>query len=78
MSGFNPCAYSVISDFFPPAYRTTANSILNVGIYLGGALSSISTVLISTDSFGWRSTYLLIGIIGIGFGTLGLVFIREP
>ena len=46
-SAFNPCAYSIIADYFHPSNRGTANSILNLGIYLGGALSSLSTLIIS-------------------------------
>jgi MFS family permease len=31
----NPAAYSLIRDYFPPAFRSTANSIYSSGIYLG-------------------------------------------
>lgn len=48
---FNPSAYSVIADLFPPADRGTANSIFNMGIYFGGALSSLSALMIL--EFGW-------------------------
>jgi len=75
-SAFNPAAYGIIADYFHPSYRTTANSIFNLGIYLGGALSSISILLIS--GIGWRGTYDIIGFIGIGSGVLGLFFIIEP
>jgi MFS family permease len=47
-SAFNPCAYSIIADYFPPSHRGTANSILNLGIYFGGALSSLATLLIKS------------------------------
>jgi MFS family permease len=46
-SAFNPCAYSIISDLFAPSYRTTANSVFNLGIYFGGALASLSTLMIT-------------------------------
>ena len=75
-SAFNPCAYSIIADYFPPSHRGTANSILNLGIYFGGALSSLATLLIKSK--GWRFTYELIGIIGAASGVLGFVFILEP
>ena len=45
-SGFGPCAYSMISDMFHPNKRTLAAAIFNLGIYFGGALASISTLLI--------------------------------
>jgi MFS family permease len=73
---FNPCAYSVISDYFHPEYRTTANSIYNTAIYLGGGLSSLGSLMIGR--VGWRNTYNVIGATGIGVGILGLIFIMEP
>lgn len=73
---YNPCAYGIISDYFHPNYRTTANAIYNGAIYLGGALASISAVLIAT--IGWRVTYDIIGIVGVVAGVCGLIFIREP
>lgn len=75
-SAFNPCAYGIISDYFHPQYRTTANSLYNGAIYLGGALSSLATIMI--NGLGWRGTYILIGSVGIGAGILGLFFIMEP
>ena len=75
-SAFAPCAYGIIADYFHPESRGTANSIYNLGIYFGGALSSIGILLIS--NIGWANTYSLIGFIGIGTGVLGLVFVLEP
>jgi MFS family permease len=51
-SGFNPCAYSMIADMFHPNKRTTASAIFNLGIYFGGALASLSSIMIKT--IGWR------------------------
>ena len=31
-----------------------------------------------TDSKGWRFTYELVGLIGIGSGVLGLLILKEP
>jgi len=72
-SAFNPCAYGIIADYFHPESRTTANSIFNLGIYLGGALSSISVLMIG--GWGWRTTYDIIAFIGIGSGIVGFIFI---
>ena len=75
-SAFNPCAYSMIADYFHPTYRGTANAILNEGIYLGGALASLTTILI--QKLGWRGTYSLIGIIGGGFAVATFLLTKEP
>jgi len=75
-SVFNPCAYGIISDYFHPSTRTTANSIFNLGLYLGGALNSITIIMIS--SLGWRLTYDFIGIGGIGIAIFTLIYVLEP
>jgi len=72
----SPCAYSIISDYFHPDSRSLANAVYNLGIYFGGALSSLSILLISSS--GWANTYILMGFIGIGSGIVSFVFIREP
>lgn len=72
----NPCAYSIISDYFHPDSRGTANSIYTVGIYIGGALSSITLVIIK--AFGWKVSYQVIGYFGIILAVVGLLIIREP
>ena len=46
-----PTSYSLIADYFPPDKRSTANSIIQAGNYIGVGLSSISILLIS--KFGW-------------------------
>ena len=74
-SAFNPTAYSLIADMFHPSQRTTASAIFNLGIYFGGALSSLSAFII--ENIGWRGAYKLIGLIGVGFGALVLI-IPEP
>jgi len=50
-SACNPASYSLIADYFPPNYRSTANAIETGGSYVGGGIASICVVLIS--KFGW-------------------------
>lgn len=73
---FNPSAYSIIADLFPPEDRGTANSIFNMGIYFGGALSSLSGLMILY--FGWAVSFEVIGFVGVAFGIASLVLVREP
>lgn len=72
----NPPAYGIISDYFHPTYRTRANSIYSLGIYIGGALSSLTGLLITGT--GWRWALAIVGIVGGVAGVLGLLFIKEP
>jgi predicted MFS family arabinose efflux permease len=62
-----------MADYFHPKVRTKATSIYSLGIYLGGALSSITGLMIS--GVGWRTSFLIVGCIGVGAGVLGLIFI---
>ena len=75
-SGCNPNAYSLIADYFPPQYRSTANAIETSGSYVGGGLSSICVLLIKW--YGWRAMYQIIGWLGIGAGVATMLFIKEP
>lgn len=75
-SFLSPCAYGIISDYFHPDSRSFANAVYNLGIYFGGALSSLSIILIS--SIGWANTFTWMGLIGIGSGVVSFVFILEP
>jgi MFS family permease len=45
-------AYSLITDYFPPEIRTTANSYYAGCIFVGASLSSLSALLIG--QLGWR------------------------
>ena len=72
-SAFNPCAYSIISDYFHPDYRTTANAIFNCGIYLGEALSSLTIHTI--EEYGWRASYVGVACIGITTGVFAIIII---
>jgi len=72
----NPPAYSIMAEYFHPSVRTRANSIYSLGIYIGGALSSLTGLMIS--ALGWRWSLAIIGIIGVFAGAMGFIFIQEP
>lgn len=72
----SPVAYSIIADYFAPETRTTANAVYSLGIYIGGGLSSLSLILIT--SVGWRWSFIIVGIIGVAVGTLSLIVVKEP
>lgn len=50
-SACNPASYSIIADYFPPNYRSTANAIETAGSYVGGGLASFTVLLIA--KYGW-------------------------
>ena len=75
-SACNPASYALIADYFPPSYRSTANAIETSGSYVGGGLRGISVLLIK--KYGWRTMYNTIGTIGVVFGFLAMLLIKEP
>ena len=75
-SSSNPLSFSLISDYFPPDKRATANSIIQAGNYIGVGVSSLSILLIS--QFGWRTCYGIMAAIGGAFGLATMAFVKEP
>ena len=73
---FNPAAYTLLSDLFPKSMIGTVNGIFSGGVYLGGALASLSILL--DNAYGWRSTLNTIGLIGVGAAMLCLTIIKDP
>lgn len=71
-----PNAYGLISDYFPPETRTSANALYALGIYLGAGLTNFSILLI--DNFGWRMSYIIVGAIGLVSGILSQIIMKEP
>lgn len=71
-----PNAYGLISNYFPPETRTSANALYALGIYLGAGLTNFSILLI--DNYGWRESYVIVGAIGLVSGILSFIIIKEP
>ncbi|HEV7717056.1 MAG TPA: MFS transporter, partial [Steroidobacteraceae bacterium] len=87
----NPCAFSMISDFFPKEKLSTALSVYMMGIQLGSGLALIIGGVVvqavmqmpPTDLpwlgtlSPWRLTFIAVGLPGLLFALLVLTF-REP
>lgn len=70
-----PSAYTLIRDTFPSDKTAFASSLYGAGVYLGGALSSLSILL--DNQWGWRGTMQAITF--FGFISAGSVFLSlEP
>lgn len=72
---FNPAAFTLIADSFPPEKVGTVNGIFSSGIFLGGALASLSIFL--DNQYGWQNTIGLIGIVGVVISLLSLTIVRD-
>ena len=85
----NPCAYSLISDWFPKHARATALSIYSAGLFLGSGLSLLIGGLIVENwnsAFpqggplglaGWQAAFLIVGSPGLLLA-LWVFSLKEP
>lgn len=76
-SGMGPASYSLISDYFPPQRRATAISIFSIGGSAGIFVALMAGGWMN-DVFGWRQTFLLMGLPGIALAVLFVLTVREP
>jgi ACS family D-galactonate transporter-like MFS transporter len=72
-----PTNSRVVATWFPQEERARATGIYTVGEYLGLACFAPALFWIM-GNFGWRSLFLVVGVIGITFGAAWWLFYREP
>lgn len=76
-SGCIPVAQSIIADYFLRAERARAISIY----MLGGSLSYVIGYLLAgwlNELYGWRITFMLLGLPGVPVAALAWFTLREP
>lgn len=84
----SPCAYSLISDYFPRERRATALAIYSSGIFIGGGLSLfIGGAIVDgwNNAFpgghwglvGWQVAFMAVGLPGLLLAVL-VSTLREP
>src|SRR5512141_2605867 len=71
-----PAALSLLSDFFPPRLRATAQSVYACGIAAGGGLAFFLGGWIG-QTHGWRWAFYLLGFPGLLLAAL-VFALREP
>jgi MFS family permease len=84
----SPCAYSLLSDYFPREKRATALAIYSTGMYLGAGLSLFVGGLVVErwnaaypsgwmGLVGWQAAFLAVGIPGLLLAGI-VATLREP
>ncbi len=85
----SPCAYSLISDYFPKEKRATALAVYSSGLFVGGGLSLfIGGAIVQNWNgmfpgggpmglVGWQAAFLAVGIPGLLVALL-VSTIKEP
>jgi MFS family permease len=76
-SGCAPPSHSLISDYFPKERRTTAMSVYGTAGPVGALVAAIGGGWLA-QHYGWRSTFLLCGAIGVTAAVLFRLTMREP
>ena len=76
-AGGSPPSHSIISDLFKPSERGRALAIYSSGITFGVFLAYVFGGWVS-DSFGWRSVFIALGIPGILLAFIVWLTIKEP
>ena len=76
-AGGSPPSHSLISDYFPKRLRGTAFSVFALGVPFGTAVGNFVAGW-SNDAFGWRPTFLIVGLPGVLLALLIRMTIKEP
>lgn len=70
-------AYTLIADYFRPAWRSRALGFFSLGVPIGSALGYLLGGYLTT-AFTWRAAFGLLGVIGLLLAPLFLITVREP
>ncbi|MGN0884775.1 MAG: MFS transporter [Candidatus Spyradosoma sp.] len=71
-----PAALALITDYHRGSTRSLATGIHMSGIYAGMALAGFGATM--SDAIGWRMTFALFGLIGVLYGFVLIVLLRDP
>jgi len=76
-AGGVPPSVSIIADYFKPTELAKAMAIFSMGATIGASGGYIAGGFLA-DAFGWRMTFVLVGLPGVALGLLMLLTVKEP
>ncbi len=76
-AGGSPPSHALISDYFPIERRATALSIYALGVPVGTMLGSLLGGW-GNELYGWRMTFILVGLPGLAVALLVRFTVIEP
>lgn len=76
-AGSSPPSHSMISDFFPSKQRATAMGIYALGINIGLLIAYLGGGWMS-EHWGWRTTFIVVGLPGLFIALLVRLTVVEP
>jgi ACS family hexuronate transporter-like MFS transporter len=72
-----PCALRVTGRILPPADRSLGNGIFNSGAAVGAVLTPLIVPWLALN-YGWRTAFVVIGVLGFFWVALWLVLMGGP
>lgn len=75
--GCSPAAHSLLSDHYPPKQRGGALAIYFAGVPLGIMIGAIAGGWL-TQTFDWRTAFLVVGAPGLILAAVTYLTLREP
>jgi predicted MFS family arabinose efflux permease len=76
-AGAGPASHSLIGDYFQKLHRPTAIGIFSLGVPLGNFLGIFLGGML-VGAFGWRLTFVALGLPGIVLALIVWFTVREP
>ena len=76
-AGGSPPAVSLITNYFEPHELSKAMGIYSVGAVLGPVVGFVAGGLLA-EAYGWRWTFIILGLPGVLIGLIIYLTIREP
>lgn len=76
-AGGTPTSNSLLADYFPPERRPMAFTVFALGAPLGAWLGADVAGAVA-NAYGWRASFLALGVPGLLIGLIVLLTIREP
>lgn len=75
-AGGSPPAHSIISDLYPPEKRAAAMAVYSTGISIGILVGFLCGGWVN-EYFGWRTAFLVVGVLGILYALILRFTVRE-
>jgi MFS family permease len=76
-AGGSPPSHSLISDYFPLSKRATALAVYAMSVPIGTAIGNATSGWLNVW-FGWRWTFVIVGLPGVVLALLIWLTVKEP
>ncbi len=76
-AGSSPPSHSMISDLYPKEQRSTAMAVYSVGVYVGAMIGLVVGGYV-VQNYGWRETFMVVGLPGLVIAVLVRFTMQEP